>query len=290
MRTYLYLFLLVLVTVPFAVHGQASNNNFVPLQPGIPGVREFATSGSIPELLNNIYKICIGVAATLAVLQIMRAGVMYMGGDSITEKKEARDLISMSVIGLILVLSPVIVFSIINPDILSLRLGAIKLDPVSEQGAQDPFASSANPAAAKAICSQYSGTNLKTIPNPQNLFCNKLPGAGDGWSSVPECCPNLPSGSACCGYSPSNKGAATPPPITSAGTFHYSALVPDSTTKATCSQEFKSSNFTTNTLCVADMNRTIQGGTKAVTLDCSGKTVNTPTTVFNKLSALPVCQ
>jgi type IV secretory pathway VirB2 component (pilin) len=287
MRTYLYLFLLVLVSIPFVVHGQ-SNNNFVPLQPGIPGVKEFATSGSIPDLLNNIYKICIGVAATLAVLQIMRAGVMYMGGDSITEKKEARDLISMSIIGLILVLSPVIVFSIINPDILSLKLGAIQLAPVSTQGAQDPFASSANPDAARAICAQYSGSNLKQIPDPKNTqSCSTL---GSGWSHTPECCANLPSGSICCGYSDSNKGTVTPPPIVSAGNYHYSALVPDSTTNATCSQEFKSSNFTTNTSCVADMNKAIQGGTSAVTRDCAGKTVNTPAAVFNKLSKLPGCQ
>ncbi len=288
MRTYLYLFLLVLVSVPLAVHGQASNNSFVPLQPGVPGIKEFAQSNSIPQLLNNIYKICIGVAATLAVLQIMRAGVMYMGGDSITEKKEARDLISMSVIGLILVLSPVIVFSIINPDILSLKLGAIELAPVSTQGAQDPYASSANPAAAKAICSQYTGNNLKQVPDPKNTqSCSSL---GNGWSHVPECCPNLATGSICCGYSDSNKGTVTPAPIVTSGAFHYSALVGDSATNPTCSQEFASSNFQTNTACVTDMNKTIQSGTSAVTRDCSGKTVNTPAAVYSKLSKLPACQ
>lgn len=287
MRTYLYLFLLVLVSIPFAVHGQTSNNNFVPLQPGIPGVKEFATSGSIPELLNNIYKICIGVAATLAVLQIMRAGVMYMGGDSITEKKEARNLISMSVIGLVLVLSPVIVFSIINPGILSLKLGAIQLAPVSTQGAQDPFASSANPAAAKAICSQYSGNNLKQIPDPQNK--QSCSSQGSGWSLANECCANLASGSICCAYSEANKGTVTPPPIVSAGNYHYSTLVGDSVTAPTCSKEFLSSNFQTNTTCVADMNKVIQGGTSAVTRDCAGKTVNTPAAVYSKLSKLPGC-
>lgn len=134
MRTYLYLFLLVLITIPFAVHGQTSNNTFVPLQPNLPGIKEFAQSNSIPELLNNIYKICIGIAATLAVLQIMRAGVLYMGGDSVTEKKEAKDLISSSIVGLILVLSPVIVFSIINPNILSLQIDAGSLRNANQSG------------------------------------------------------------------------------------------------------------------------------------------------------------
>lgn len=204
MRTYLYLFLLMLVTVPFAVHGQTSNNNFVALQPNIPGVKEFATSGSIPELLNNIYKICIGVAATLAVLQIMRAGVMYMGGDSITEKKEARDLISMSIIGLILVLSPVIVFSIINPDILSLKLGAIQLDSVSSQGAQDPYASSVNQAATEVCSVAY--TNPKIAPSASATACSSL---GSGYVGAPNaCCKGIGAGSTCCAKQ-SNSGAGS---------------------------------------------------------------------------------
>lgn len=210
MRTYFYLFLLVLVIVPLAVHGQASNNNFVPLQPGIPGVKEFATSGSIPDLLNNIYKICIGVAATLAVLQIMRAGVMYMGGDSITEKKEARNLISMSVIGLVLVLSPVIVFSIINPDILSLKLGAIQLDPTSSQGGQNPYASSTNEAASQVCSVAY--TNPKIAPSTAANACSSLVGEYVGAPNV--CCKGLTSSGTCCAKK-STSGAGSIVQITS---------------------------------------------------------------------------
>jgi type IV secretory pathway VirB2 component (pilin) len=184
MRTYLYLLLLVLVSVPFVVYGQTSNNNFVPLQPNVPGIAEFAKSGSIPELLNNIYKICIGVAATLAVLQIMRAGVMYMGGDSITEKKEARNLISMSVIGLLLVLSPVIVFSIINPDILSLKIGAIELSPVKDQGSgltENPPATSLTP---QQCASKY----------------DPIGSGNKGYIAIENsCCAQLPEGGVCCG-------------------------------------------------------------------------------------------
>jgi hypothetical protein len=124
----------------------------------------------------------------------MRAGVMYMGGDSITEKKEARDLISMSVIGLILVLSPVIVFSIINPDILSLRLGAIKLDPVSSQGAQDPYASSVNQSASEVCSVAY--TNPKIAPNTSANACSSL---GSGYVGAPTaCCKGLASSGICC--------------------------------------------------------------------------------------------
>jgi type IV secretory pathway VirB2 component (pilin) len=79
-------------------------------------------SATLPDFLNNLYKICIGIAAVLAVLQIMRAGVMYMGGDSVTEKSQAKSIITQSLLGLLLVLSPTIIFGIINKDILSLKI------------------------------------------------------------------------------------------------------------------------------------------------------------------------
>ena len=80
---------------------------------------------TLPDFLNSIYKICIGLAAVLAVLQLTRAGIMYMGGDSVTEKKQAKDLITQSLLGLLLVLSPTIIFSVINPKILDLKIGGL---------------------------------------------------------------------------------------------------------------------------------------------------------------------
>ncbi|MBY0110906.1 pilin [Patescibacteria group bacterium] len=101
---------------------------FTPLTQ-IPGIENIASSSGLPEFLNNIYQLCIGAAAVLAVLQIMRGGVIYMMGDSITEKKEAKDLIVMSIVGLLLVLSPAIVFGIIDPRILNLNVGFDRLNP-----------------------------------------------------------------------------------------------------------------------------------------------------------------
>ena len=51
---------------------------------------------------------------------------MYMGGDSVTETKQARALIGSSILGLVLVLSPAVVFGIINPNILNLNVGPDK--------------------------------------------------------------------------------------------------------------------------------------------------------------------
>jgi type IV secretory pathway VirB2 component (pilin) len=117
---YLPFLSLLLLGLPLVVFGQDAT--FVPLTTGVPFLENVGNADSLSTFLNDIYKVCIGVAATLAVLQIMRAGIMYMGGDSVTEKKEAKNLIAMSIGGLILVLSPVVVFSIINPEILSLEI------------------------------------------------------------------------------------------------------------------------------------------------------------------------
>jgi|CXWL01.1.fsa_nt_gi hypothetical protein len=101
---------------------------FVPLT-SIPGIETVAGSDGIASFLNNLYKIAIGAAAVLAVLQITRAGLMYMTEESISEKKEARHLIVMSIMGLVLVLSPAIVFGIIDPRILNLDVDISGLKP-----------------------------------------------------------------------------------------------------------------------------------------------------------------
>ncbi|MBP6860483.1 MAG: TrbC/VirB2 family protein [Candidatus Pacebacteria bacterium] len=77
---------------------------------------------NLPMFLNTVYTLVIGIAVVLAVLQIVRGGILWMLTDSFTEKSQARHLITVAIMGLVLVLSPVIVFNIINPCILSLSL------------------------------------------------------------------------------------------------------------------------------------------------------------------------
>ncbi len=197
---------------------------FVPLT-SIPVLHNFTATTSLPALLSYIYKICIGLAATLAVLQIMRAGVLYMGGDSITEKKEARALISTSIVGLILVLSPYIVFSIINPSILNLDISksASQLD-VSSFSSAPSFTSgqavSEVPATSAQDCAGKGGTytnGICTVPTnsaaasaatactnfnsfevtPSGADCTYT--AGDSYVKVnDQCCAGIQSGNQCC--------------------------------------------------------------------------------------------
>jgi hypothetical protein len=95
----------------------------------IPGVQEAANSRSLAILLNNLYRICIGAAAVIAVLKIVQGGITYMLGDSVTEKKEAKHHITMAVLGLVFILSPYLVFNVIDPRILKLDVDVSGLAP-----------------------------------------------------------------------------------------------------------------------------------------------------------------
>ncbi|GEM_PF-5941669 len=172
--------LVALVSLPLLALA-AEGTDFVPLT-NIPVLFDTGNAINTPEglsiFLNNIYKVCIGVAAVIAVLQIMRAGIMYMGGDSVTEKKDAKNLIAMSIGGLILVLSPVIVFSIINPEILSLEIGGIKelevkdrpLDvDVETRNATAWQSSTTDRQAQKAICESQGRTMEFSCRNAEGV-------------------------------------------------------------------------------------------------------------------------
>lgn len=121
---YFALILPFLLGLPILVFAQ--DTGFVPLT-NIPQLTDLGNSFALDNFLNQLYRIAIGIAAVVAVLQIMRAGIMYMGGDSVTKKGEARQLIGLAIGGLVLVLSPVIVFSLVNPEILSLKIDVSKL-------------------------------------------------------------------------------------------------------------------------------------------------------------------
>jgi hypothetical protein len=120
--------LLAILLLPALAFGQ-EDVVFAPLT-GLPGLNDVSSADTIAGFLNVLYRLCVGAAATLAVIQIIRAGFLWMKGDSVTGSKEARDLIKMALFGLLLVLSPAIIFGVIDPRILSLSLNtdALKLE------------------------------------------------------------------------------------------------------------------------------------------------------------------
>jgi hypothetical protein len=121
MKQYLFVFTLLIVTVlPVLTYGQAPV--YKPLV-GIPGVDPAA---SFDTYINTLYALSISIAALLAVVKIVIAGVKYMMTDVVTSKGEAKKDILGALTGLIVVLSAVLILTIINPDITEVDLSFAK--------------------------------------------------------------------------------------------------------------------------------------------------------------------
>ncbi len=101
----------------------SADNGTVTFKPltALPGIQEAANSATFPTFLNTVYKLAIGAGAVLAVIMIMVAGVQFMTNrGSVSSNEAAKTRLRNALIGLLLVLSPTIVFGIINPSILDL--------------------------------------------------------------------------------------------------------------------------------------------------------------------------
>lgn len=85
---------------------------------------------SLANFFNRLYKYLIGLAAVLAIIQIIWAGmdIAIFHKDAVSAITDDKGKIYNAVLGLVLVLSPVLVFSIINPSILNL---SINLKPIT---------------------------------------------------------------------------------------------------------------------------------------------------------------
>lgn len=121
------LLLAALLLAPLAALAQSTG--FVPLAP-IPGLtdQQTASSDTLANFFNNLYKYLIGVAAALAVIMIIWGGLEYSTQDSVSKKADGKHRIYQAILGLVLVLSPVLVFSVINPGILNLSIGLKPID------------------------------------------------------------------------------------------------------------------------------------------------------------------
>lgn len=156
------LFFLALCFIAFSVAPHVfaqSSGPFVPLS-RIPGLTDIQpTQGGLADFFNNLYKYLIGVAATLAVIEIIWGGLEYSTQDSVSKKSDGKQRIYQAIFGLVLVLSPVLVFSIINPSILNL---SIDLPPITMATSSPATTLGPNPGPAAPTGCTVSGTLLKT--------------------------------------------------------------------------------------------------------------------------------
>lgn len=127
---------LFFISIIYLVWGLAPHvfaaDSFTALAP-IPGLTDSGStsvvnSETLANFFNNLYKYLIGLAGILAVIEIIWGGLEISTQDSVSKNEDGKGRIYGAIMGLILVLSPVLVFTIINPSILNLSLNLPKLD------------------------------------------------------------------------------------------------------------------------------------------------------------------
>jgi hypothetical protein len=82
--------------------------------------KAFQDDASLATFVNVMFKAAIGIGAMLAVLQLARAGFLYMGSDMWHKKTEAKHLMTDAIVGLLILMAVWLVLNQINPQLLNL--------------------------------------------------------------------------------------------------------------------------------------------------------------------------
>lgn len=255
-----------------------TGSTFVPLTQ-LPGIGSVATADSFSSFLNTLYKICIGAGAVLAVLMIMYAGVLFMTSQgSVSSNEKAKSYIQNALLGLLLVLTPTIVFGIINPSILNINIGAefskltIPLQSLSPN--------TTAPTSSQTCSTQYSSISAV---NPGGS-CS---GVANSKAIDNSCCSNLAQGGVCCGVpkttTPTTPATSNPSsqPATAATGYGWAIyMVPKG--KTTPENLASKGPFTTSQQCTASLstflseNNVDVSGNKAPLCNCSSPISSQP--------------
>lgn len=114
-------FFILLFLIPSAVFAQ----QYTPLvNIPIPG----GNQGNFQDYINAIYALSISIAALLAVIKIVIAGVKWMTTDIVPTKGEAKKDIQGALVGLLLIIGAVLIINVINPSITEVDLSLRTID------------------------------------------------------------------------------------------------------------------------------------------------------------------
>ncbi len=103
--------LLLLLLLPLSVWGQTQT------LVNLPGAE-----GDFNTYINSIYTLAISIAALLAVIKIVIAGVKWMTTDVVSSKGDAKKDIQGALFGLLVIIGAVIILTVINPNLLEVNL------------------------------------------------------------------------------------------------------------------------------------------------------------------------
>jgi hypothetical protein len=145
-----------LSVIPTGVHAQ----EFIPLV-GIPYVDTQSSDLSLAGYVNALYTAAISIAAFMAVVKIIFAGVKYMLSDVVTSKEDAKKDIRGALIGLLIVIGAVLILNTINPQLKG--LGALEgMTPVNMNSMGSQTACDIN-QNSHTCCEEQGGTYFELI-------------------------------------------------------------------------------------------------------------------------------
>lgn len=201
--------LFILFFAPLIALGQGTV--YQPLV-GIPGVDNPAEN--FGNYLNQLYFLSISVAALIAVVKIIIAGVKWMMTDLISGKSEAATEIRTSLLGLLLIVSAVLILETINPqltnfNVLRYATPVRQIPPPQQQQTIAPG------AGAALVPSVTPGQPSELVIFPQQGATALEPSAYENRcdSTKPieyDVCTSIPNGS--CQPNPPPRTTSTPPP------------------------------------------------------------------------------
>lgn len=163
-----FLPIIILLVVPLISLAQAIA--YEPLV-GLPGVRDSSTGeANFNDFINTLYYMSIGVAALLAVIKIVIAGIKYMLTDIVPAKGEAKKDIQGALIGLLVVMGAVLILTVINPKLVNISFNPVKVaepvyTPPTDTGRPGP----AGTMSGQDIPIEIPADVINTSPAPEGL-------------------------------------------------------------------------------------------------------------------------
>ena len=166
MKNLLPIFALLIITVPTVVFGQEAYRPLINLPAtDVPGFEGY---------INLLYAMSISVAALLAVIKIIIAGLKYMLSDVVTNKGDAIKDIKGALLGLLLILGAVIILNLINPQ---LTKTSVQFKPAINSSASDTTTGNVTPVTFGnvTIVGNVATTDLSDVPlNRRSDAVNQL--------------------------------------------------------------------------------------------------------------------
>jgi hypothetical protein len=229
----------------------------------------------------------------------MYAGVEFMTSrGSVSSNENAKKHIQNAIFGLILVLSPTIVFGIINPDILHLDLNVSALKPDSLQHVDTTQTGMSDLQAMQCNSIVQKKTIAEPADHDRGGACSAI---GTGWANYDTaCCAITDSNHICCGYDPLNdqNHPAPPPPEAAAGNYTYDFYLRQQDysdqDNGYCLMEH-TYHYTSQASCTAALNsaKSSADDLYAASDNCAGTTTLgqiTPKATYDQIIGLHACQ